>query len=382
MSSLTNERVVLSPSEIILGKPIPWNISDETGRLLLRKGVTVHSQNQIDVLVKRGVYRELTQEERGAMEGGQNNYKEASPFTLISVVMVRLEDVLNAIAKGTCADATQRILKLTAEIQAICELHPDQALGAVHLAREGSYTVRHAVHISLLVELLAKRLDYSEEVRSNIVCAALTANVGMQLEHDTYQLQEEPLDSGQKAVIDGHPQRGLKLLRAAGIRNPLWLLLVKQHHERVDGSGYPDGLSGESVMDHARLIGLADIYHAKISGRSYRTPFNPTEALRQVFLNAGKDFDARVAAAFIREIGIYPPGSAVLLANGDKAIVTHRGNGDQKPRISSVITPRGVPYLKPFIRDFTDKSYDIREACSVDLPINVNMLMAIWGEKS
>ena len=237
---------------------------------------------------------------------------------------------------------------------------------------------RHLIHGALLVELVAYRLGYTPDDRHRIICASLTANVGM-LELQERLLQQGAITPEQRRGINRHPEESVALLRQAGVEDETWLEVVLQHHERMDGSGYPRGLEGDEIHESARILALADIYHAKISDRIYRAGMLPTHALRQVFLGQGKDIDQNMAKIFIKELGVYPPGGFVRLANGELAVVTHRGRDGTSPRVASVITPRGAPYPRPLPRDTIKKEYAIRETAVRDGSILLTDLLPLWG---
>lgn len=364
------EALRLGETEAQVGRPLPWSLFDSVGRLLMRRGMTVETPAQLAELSRQAAYR--LGENTAVAEVKQDN-----PFFAIAEMMGRLNSVLAALAAGG-SDALPPLKALATAIQVMCAADADAALAAIHLDRDGKYTVRHLIHSALLVELAAYRLGYTPDHRHMIVCAALTANLGMMALQERL-LQQGAITAEQRREIDGHPERGVALLRAAGVTDAVWLESVLQHHERMDGSGYPRGLRGDGIQPGARLIALSDIYHAKISDRLYRPAMAPTDALRQVFLGQGKHVDQNLAALFIKELGVFPPGGFVRLSNGEVAVVTHRGHDRLSPRVASVLTPRGVPYGRPLPRDTGNKDCAIRETALRDESILLTDLLPLWG---
>jgi len=370
----SREQIRLGSSEVQVGKPLPWSIFDSERRLFMRKGAVVETPAQLVQLAQHAMYR----------SGGETNSarsveeRRKAPFFVIGEMMGRLNASLSAIAAKHQNFSIEQFQELCTGIQVMCAEDADAALAAVHLDREGKYTVRHLIHCALLVELVAYRIGYSPDDRHRLVAASLTANVGM------LELQERLMKQGmvtpeQRQEINGHCERSVALLRQAGVQDDLWLEIVLQHHERMDGGGYPRGLRGPEIVEGARLIALADIYHAKISDRIYRAAMLPTHALRQVFLGKGKDVDQDLAQLFIKEVGVYPPGGFVTLTNGELAVVTHRAQDGRLPLVASIITPRGAPYPRPLSRDTGNKEYAIKETAVRDGAILLTDLMPLWG---
>lgn len=368
------EQIRQGHGDFQLGKPLPWTVFDVEGRLLMRKGMVVETSQQLAMLADNAVYR----------TGGVTNQDDASqvprksPFFQIAEMMGRLNTILSAIAVRQPDVSIGSISQLATHIQMMCAEDADASLAAIHLDHEGKYTVRHLIHGALLVELVAYRLGYAPDDRHRIICAALTANVGM-LDLQERLLKQGKITPEQRREINLHPEESVNLLRKAGVKDSLWLEYVLQHHERIDGSGYPYGLQGDDILEGSRLIALADIYHAKISDRVNRAAMLPTDALRQMFLGQGQDIDLNLAKMFIKEVGVYPPGEFVCLVNGEIAVVTHRGQDGVSPRVASVITPRGVPFPRPLNRDTSNKEFAIKETAERNTSILLTDLLPLWG---
>ncbi|MDO9241406.1 MAG: HD domain-containing phosphohydrolase, partial [Methylicorpusculum sp.] len=160
--------------------------------------------------------------------------------------------------------------------------------------------------------------------------------------------QASPLSDQQRDIIKAHPELGRALLQKAGINNAEWLNAVHNHHERIDGNGYPDGLSGDAIPVAARILSLTDIYSAMILPRAYRDGFYVKKALRDIFLQRGSAVDESLAHLLIKEIGIYPPGTFVLLANGETGVVLKRAPVDTESiHVLSLLNPQGKPFANP-----------------------------------
>ena len=360
--------------QLRLGMILPWTVFDSKRRSLLRKGMSIDTQEQMSLLTDQGVYRS---DDHGHSARSLQD-RSSIPFFVIGEWMGRLNTMLHVIAARVPNFSVAELDDLCVAIQVMCAEDADAALAAVHLDRDGKYGVRHLIHSALLVELVTTRMGEAPDDRQRVIAATLTANVGM-LELQEQLLKQGGITAAQRQEINHHPEHSAALLRQAGVRDELWLEIVLQHHERLDGSGYPRGLRLDEIHEGARIMAIADIYHAMISERVYRSGMRPTDALRQVLLAQGPDIDPTLSEMFIKELGVYPPGTFVRLANGDVAIVTHRGQEDISPRVASVITPRGVAYPRPLPRDPATKEWAISELVARDESLLLTDLVPLWG---
>ena len=184
----------------------------------------------------------------------------------------------------------------------------------------------------------------------------------------------------QQEKIRLHSSAGVKILSGAGVTHALWLKIVMQHHEKVDGSGYPAGLQRQEIAPAAKVVALSDRYGAAISPRAYRRARVSKDMMRDFLVNKGKEYDATLCVLFIKELGIYPPGSFVRLKNGETAVVTHRGRDSMKPRYVSVLDARGELFLNYPERNTGSSDHEIQGMCFLE-ETNFLNLHKIWGYK-
>ncbi len=377
-----HDRIRVRKGEVIVGRPLLWDVYDESGQLLLSKGYVVANDRQRQRLLNEGwhVKGELLPSVPDETNVDGEPPIGGNPFVTLDQLTLRLEGILGMIQRGiTDVAPQQRIRRLGKIIQALCRHEADASLGAAHLHHETPYPYRHAVHTALLCELVARRLGWEPERRLSLVSAALSSNVAMTELQAELVDQAEPLNDTQWDAIQAHPQRGYEMLRAAGVDDSLWLRTVLQHHECLNGRGYPAGVKGDDVLPEARLLGLADRYHAMVTGRSYRNGMLVKDALRRIFLDVGQELGSRLAQVFIKELGIYPPGSLVRLVNGEVAVVIRRKGILGGPMLAAIANHKGEHYAQPLYRDSSDsEGYAIKAICpsSSPLPFGVSCL---WG---
>ena len=144
----------------------------------------------------------------------------------------------------------------------------------------------------------------------------------------------------------------------------------------IDGSGYPDGISGDKIFVGAKIIAVADKYAANVSPRAYREPLTAQEALRQFFVEKGQQYDEKLSMLFIKELGIFPPGGFVKLVNGEIAIVIRRGKNTLFPIVCSYIAEDGSAYGTPMKRDTSIKEFSVDSVTehNKSIPLNLRVL--------
>ncbi|MEZ5657236.1 MAG: HD domain-containing phosphohydrolase [Burkholderiaceae bacterium] len=123
-----------------------------------------------------------------------------------------------------------------------------------------------------------------------------------------------------------HTTLGHQLVERLGTLGPVAADVVRHHHERLDGNGYPDGLAGDQISLFARMGTVCDVYDAITSDRPYKKAWEPTIALQQMRKWAPGSYDPVVFQAFVKSIGVFPNGSLVRLSSGRLAVVI-----DQNP---------------------------------------------------
>lgn len=363
----------ISERDIQVGKPLPWDCFDAAGALLLKRGVVVCSERQVLGLIERGLFitHKTVQQEAAAPE-------KLSPFHILDDFKRRLKSIFDGFQAGQGDGLSDRVIKLVTDIQALCKLDPCAALGYLHLDTECRYSIVHPLHVAILSELIGKKKGRDDDERRIFIAAALTGNISMIDLQDQLQKQTSPLTPEQKEAIRMHPLLSVDMLLAGGVQNDDWIKTVLHHHEKLDGSGYPGAMRGEDIPLGVRIISLADTYGAMIMPRVYRDSVLARDAMRELFMQRGKEVDEELAQMFIKEMGVFPPGAFVRLQNGETAVVTRPNENRMKPIVQSVLGPRGAPLARPIKRDTADEDYAIRDMVHRDKTVQLN-LHQLWG---
>jgi HD-GYP domain-containing protein (c-di-GMP phosphodiesterase class II) len=229
------------------------------------------------------------------------------------------------------ASAALAELDEVAELLARCVADlPDEPYALEDLACAGAYTHSHPLQVAVLGMLLAARhwarngwrnaegrvrWDHREERLAKLGLGLLVLDVGKLAIPLEILDKPGPLSAEEWEVVRRHPDLGAELL--AGTAAPLFALdVVRSHHERLDGSGYPRGRAGADIHEFARIGGIVDTYHAIVSERVYQAGSPPHVAVAMLEAGAGRTFDADLVASFARVAAPFPLGTEVPVDGG------------------------------------------------------------------
>lgn len=362
----------LSPEQIVLDEPLQWDVYDESGQLLLCEGYRITRESQRDILLARNAcvddYYLVSTQPVG------KSRRDYNPLRLWASVLDELEALLRNIRLER-AFASQ-ILGLAQLIHKLASRSADTALAAMIFTDHRRYGIVHSVHVAILCDLVAERLGWAEPRRQSLVCAALTMNLTIIDLQNTLSTQRSKPMPEQRAAINRHPQLAVDMLEAAGVSDETWLRSVREHHEVKSGAGYPYGIATPS--EESMVIQTADIFSAKVSPRAARKAMSAPEAAKSLYLESESGSRNPYIAVLIKEIGIYPPGTFVRLANGETALVVRRGSTANAPEVLSLKSADGMPYGTPQPRATSRKPFDVVAVIPRDqINIQVN-IEKIW----
>jgi len=367
----------LPRAKVELERPLPWNVRDAHGRLLLSKGHVVASEEQLDALLERGAFVDVEEIKAAALaqvktERARDVLAAPNLFELwnqATVVLKRLLDTLDV-----QVDFPGQLDGFLRHLEALLASNPEIALYRC-LRQEGVklfyYGYLHAIHTATVGLLLGRQLGWPEARVRSLAKAALTMNVGIHDLQGEMATQDVPMRDRQRAAIQAHPQKAVALLQQAGVSDADWLAAVAQHHERADGSGYPQGLT--EVADIAVALRVADVFMAKISPRVLRAPLSSQEAIRQLYR---EDKGGPISTAVVKIFGLYPPGEFVRLASGEYGLVVQRSSHAKTPWVAVITDGQGRPVPKTERRDSAQPSHAI-----VDTPADRRLIARLAPER-
>lgn len=189
-----------------------------------------------------------------------------------------------------------------------------------------NFRYNHALSIAVVCIAIAKELRMKKGDIIDLAFAAILHDIGDSAVPRELLDKPAKLSEDEFNVVKTHTTLGYQALLSSSSVSEHVREGVLSHHERYDGSGYPEGLHGKAIPFFARIIAVADVYSALTSARPYRSAYQIAEAIEYIMGNAGRQFDSGVVKAFLKVVSPYPIGSCVKLSSGEKAVVA-----DQHP---------------------------------------------------
>ncbi len=212
------------------------------------------------------------------------------------------------------------------------------------LRQHDNYSYRHAVGCSALAAAFGRHMGFDEETIFSLAAGGLLMDVGkIRLPEGLLQYPGS-LAAAEVDLVRSHVQHGLTIIGKSDISNLDVQDIVRSHHERHDGSGYPEGLSGNDIPITGRMLGIIDSYHAMSNVRPYRAAISQHQALQQIYAARNSLYQAEMIEQFQVCLGVYPTGSLVELSTGEVAIVMAQNQVRRlRPRVAILSTPDKLP---------------------------------------
>ena len=203
----------------------------------------------------------------------------------------------------------------------------------------------HSVNVSIIATNLGFAFDFDKSTLLDLCLSALLHDIGMLIIPRDIVQKPEKLTRKEYDLIKMHPNYGVKFLQNIKNLPEMTEQIILQHHEKISGKGYPDGMSGDQVSQFAQIVGVVEIYEAISHPRPWRTrTIIPSEAVRIIIQEEATSFDKDVLRAFMSYITIYPTGSYVQLNTNEIGVVQSiNQNFPLRPVIDIVQDSRGRP---------------------------------------
>ncbi len=220
------------------------------------------------------------------------------------------------------AVSPEKLEPLVEEISNSVQRNPGALVSLARLKSADDYTFMHSVAVCGLMIALARQLGLEPAQIREAGMAGLIHDLGkamvpLEILNKPGKLTDEEFDR-----MKQHPRYGYDMLMEGAGVGEVPLDVCLHHHEKVDGSGYPDKLDSDTISLFAKMGAVCDVYDAITSDRPYKAGWDPAVAIRKMNEWSKGHFDARVFQAFVKSVGIYPIGSLVRLESGLLAVVT------------------------------------------------------------
>jgi HD-GYP domain-containing protein (c-di-GMP phosphodiesterase class II) len=217
----------------------------------------------------------------------------------------------------------------------------DSAMAWLVRMRETSdYLYTHSISSAIWATVMARHIGMPKDSIEAAGLGAMLLDIGKTRLPREILLKPGRLTDAEMVIARGHVHLGIEILQeSAGVSKPV-LAMVRTHHERHDGSGYPLGLSGQQIPVLGRIAGIVDYYDAVTSRRPYAEALSSYDCLRSLNKMAGRGFQAEMVEQFIQSIGFFPPGTLVQLNDASVAVVIAQNPRHRlKPEVLILLDP-------------------------------------------
>jgi HD-GYP domain-containing protein (c-di-GMP phosphodiesterase class II) len=382
---------------LAVGKPLPVDVWSESGQLLLKKGQPIVSEQHRDKLhsfnagttladamawqrayermvhamLREGVELQVIANASMPSEIREADYvvgQEAKGGWL------DLQAVLRGILYqgGLAINPASRLEGIKTKALALLKDDADDSLFCLYQALGDDslgYCATHALLSFVICELTGQKLGWSLADREPLHAAALTMNIAMAREQDSMARQNSALTPWQRALIKEHPEKSVAVLSGFGWDEADLLDIVRWHHQPEEPDALPRNLA------RRRLLSLADSFVAQTAARKTRSARSAVKAVKSMVMGAQGD-GVGLSSAMAQAAGFYPPGSYVLLANGDTAVSVQRGVRANTPWVISIVDKDSMPITHYVCRDSTTAQYAIQTPVTFE-----NVRVAVQGDK-
>jgi HD-GYP domain-containing protein (c-di-GMP phosphodiesterase class II) len=353
----------------------PW-----TDTPFMFQGFVLQSQQQLQVLMKfcKSVVVDSDRAELpelGPLKPFMPRYTTQVPVerevAQAKTVHADTEEIMRTIATAVRANKMLDATSLEQAVRAMTESvlrNPDALMLFSQLREKGDYAHSHALDTAVYMTSFGRFLQLPEEQISLLGYLGLMQDIGKLRVPDEILAKREPLTRLELDEARRHVDHSVAILRETAGLPPALHELATLHHERHNGSGYPQGLQGKDIGLIGSIAGIADTFDALTTRRPYGAPVSPSVALNMLYKWRGTLFDATIIEQFIRCIGIFPLGSVVELNSGEVGIViTQNTEKRLQPRVMVIRDADGNPLRPQKLLDLSrspklspDESYRIK----------------------
>lgn len=402
--------VPVASSSIRPGEPVPFDIFDGVGQLLLAAGRVADAQTMEEALHGQQLYidERMSNEWRRAINArlddmlrrnvalGQiaqakpkENWRDSqflnTGFSQELSLTEEWESLLRVLALALReprpeGDWLKRIIRAHRRVQELGRMRLDGSL--MYLIHESGqpqahYSALHGLLVCVVCQAAANLLSWPKDWVQAVGLASLTMNVAMTRLQDALANSEVAPTVQMRQEIERHPTAAHALLQSCGVEDPFWTGAVRWHHDwQLEHLPVQDLTPPQQL---ARLLMRVDIFTAQLSRRGTRSPLSPLQAAKRACMGSSGKIDD-IGSALLKSTGLYPPGTFVELANGETGIVVARGVRADLPRVASLRNAEGNVFVNPILRDAVKSSFRVVRSVpssEVNIRLNYDKLIAM-----
>lgn len=301
----------------VLGK----SILSSDGKILLRAGMKL-TDSYIKKLRELGVFYIYVEDERlDDVQVEDEHLSELKQITMKTMgSLIKNVNNVNKKELKECLSVVEDLIEYIIDLGDVNKSLND-------IKTFDNYTYVHSLDTCIMTSFLGLSSGFNEAGLKDLGIGAILHDVGKTKIPSKILNKEGKLTDEEFKEIKKHPVYGAEILKK-NISIPDSIVhMVEQHHERVDGKGYPYGLSGNGISKSAKIICICDVYDAISNDRCYRRKFSPNDAYELILSGAGTSFDMNVVQKFKDTFAIYPLGCRVRISNGEEGYIIRQNKG-------------------------------------------------------
>ncbi len=345
---------------------------------VLLQGLTINSIEDVELLTTHCNYVFIEIDEEFWLDHGNNSskddntthypgfrekkeFREELPRAKLTLeeTQTHVEEILDSIQREDGIDIAKSRLVISSCVKSILA-NANALLWLSQIKNQDHYTAEHCMRVGILTIAFGRFLGMKEKELELLGMSGILHDVGkMKIPEDILN-KPARLTRIEFDIMRQHTTLGKEILDDYNDLEALIKDVAHYHHERIDGKGYPEKIHGGYLHKYIRMVTIVDAYDAITSNRSYKAGSPAFDALKILFSERGKHFDTELVEAFIRMIGIYPPGTLVELTNGEVGIVVSANTESRlRPKVELVLTANKKklpPYIINLFDDILDDS--------------------------
>jgi len=308
----------------VLGKSIFAN----DGSTLLRIGVKL-TQKYIKRLKTLGVFYVYVEDSRL----NDITIEDEELNDLKAITMKNMYSIVKNVTEGNKTGIKNSLSVVTDLVNHIIEMG-DINKSLYDIQTFDNYTYLHSIDTGIMAIFLGITMKLSENELKELSIGAILHDIGKTKIDKNIITKPGKLTKEEFDEIKNHPIYGKQILEKNFLMSNEIIKAVEHHHERVDGSGYPYGLTQNQISRFAKIIGVCDVYDSVSNDRCYREKFNPSDAYELILAGCGNDFDEEVVKNFKKTFSVFPLGVCLKLSNGVEGyVITQNKNFPDRPVI-------------------------------------------------
>ena len=245
--------------------------------------------------------------------------------------------------------------------------NPNALAWTVFSRKRSRENYNRSVGTAIWCLMFGRHLNFDRDMLEELAMGGMLLDVGNAIFPKSIAATSGAISEDQKHMLQQHVEQGAKILAASQGVVETVADMVRSHHERCDGSGYPQGLHGNQIPPFGRIAGIADSYDAMTSELPYSKPMAAYDAARALNEMRGREFAAEVVEQFLLTMGMFPVGSVVQLNDGSVAVVLEQNpNNVLRPKLMLLLDRDRSPLPRPRVIEMRD------------LPLDATQSGALW----